>query len=112
MRKLTRIGDLDPDRASLEGLAVKLKSLLEAVKVGKLDITEALGAHHFPVFNDSDAHDFASGEEISDGFNRRIVREVSEMSSEWRTLGKCRGGTLTNRIACIELDGAGLTRGD
>jgi hypothetical protein len=98
----TRIGNFDLDHAGLEGLPIEGKGLLEAVKIGKLNITEALGTLHLSVFNDSDTDDSAALEKLSDGLDGGVVRQVAKVGGVWRLVGQLWRAIVgfTNRVAC------------
>lgn len=101
---LTRIGDLNSDVASLEGLAIQSQSLLEALDILEFSVGETLRAHEFPVLDDTDAAQIAALEELANCLVRSLVREVAQVSSVRRLGGNFRGVrvALADRKACSE----------
>lgn len=102
-RVRTRIGDLDLDHATLEGFSIKSKSLLEALDIAKLDISEALGALHLTVLNDADGGDVTALEELGDSLGSGIVGEVAKVGGVGRSVGDLlrEAIALANRVACL-----------
>jgi hypothetical protein len=98
MDVLTRISDLDLDCTTLERSSIECQSLLEAFKITEFRICKSLGTHLLPVFNDSDIDDVTIGKKFSDTLIGGIVREVAEMSSERRLVGKSLGEGLADRV--------------
>lgn len=103
-RKLTGIGNLDADGAALEGLSITSECGLETLQVTKLGICEALGPLLLTVLDDAHIHDVAIEEELGDGLDGRIVRQIAEMGGVRRLVGQCLRKVVAERVVALNRD--------
>lgn len=68
-------------------MAITGKGGLETLEVAKLGVGKALGPVLLTVFDDPHVHNVAIFEELGDGFDGCVIRQVAEMRSI-RRLGR------------------------
>lgn len=95
----TGIGHFDLDHTTIKGFSIEFQSLLQTLNVAELNISEALGTHHLPIFNNSDADNVAAIKKASHGLACGIIGQVAQVSSIGRLIGYRAGDEFTNRIA-------------
>ena len=99
----TGISNLDLDHAALERLPIEGQGFLEAFEIGKFYITEALGAHHLSIFDDSNAGDVTALKEFRKSLIRSIIREITQMGCKRGPVREPLGFRLADRIAYHEI---------
>lgn len=103
----TRIGNTDANVPVEEALFIQRESLLEIILSGELGISKALGTALSSVLDNTDTDDVATGarKEVGHGLLVRVVREVAEVGSIRRLVGKRELLALLARVACQRLLG-------
>lgn len=98
----TWVGNANSDVAAIEALSIEFKGLLQAIGSSELSISETLGAHLSAILNNTNADNFAAGEEIGHGFRGRIVGQVAKVSSVRRLVGNSlrEFGAFLASVAC------------
>lgn len=70
---LTRIGNLDSDAASLEGLSIQSQSLFQALEVFKLGVRKSFRSALLAILNDSNIQNLAPIEELGDALRGCVI---------------------------------------
>ena len=96
---LTRIGNLDLHHTSFKRFAIEGQSLLQAIDIAKLDVSEPLGSLVLAILDDADVGDIAAAEEVGNTFGGRIVGQVSNVSGVWWLVRQSLRAGVTNRVS-------------